>query len=240
MDKIYKRFANGLHYFKLARAWSWRDYAAEYALIIGRLFGTTTDLYPERGMSRYNQLLDLIDENKPKRICEIGTWNGNRAIQMLQQAGKHHSAERLRYQGFDLFDQQTGEQFTREFSKNAWAEGVVHQRINATGADVDLIVGDTQETIVNLLKSDLYFVDGGHSVDTVENDGREVLSLLSVGGVAVFDDYYHTPVDGIGCNKFIDTLSAEWKVAHLPIVTTTGDGMKIGMVKVCRNMSMVA
>lgn len=230
-----------LDHHRLARAWSWKDYSAEYALLIGRLLGESVDVFPERGMSRYAQLLDIIDEIKPHSVCEIGTWNGNRAIQMLQAMGKYHPSKRLNYQGFDLFaEHMTGELFVRELSKVAQPQAIVEKRIQATGANVEFVAGDTFDTIDNMKRMDFYFVDGGHSENTIQNDGERVSSYVDeYGGVAVFDDYYHkNKPDGMGCNKFIDNLDPQhFEITHLPVRTVADDGREIGMVKVCRRIN---
>lgn len=223
---------------QVAKSWNWKDYAAEYALLAGRLLGESVDLYPERGISRYTQLPDVIDEIKPKSIVEIGTWNGTRAVQMLQQAGKYYPMKQLSYQGFDLFSLQTGEQFTRELSKYAVPEKIARKRIEATGAHVKLIAGDTIETINKMAPAELYFVDGGHSEATIQNDGERVTRFINDhGGVAVFDDYYHEKKPpGMGCNKFIAALDRNlFLVTHLPARTRDPeDGRLIGMVRVER------
>lgn len=220
-------------YHQIVQSWRWMDYAAEYALLIGRLTGQSLELYPEYGAARYAQLLDVIDQYRPQRIAEIGTWNGNRAIQMIQQAGKYH--DEIWYQGFDLFEQQTGEQFTRELSKQGQPFDVVKKRIEATGASVQLVAGDTRDTARLLHPADLYFVDGGHSERTIENDSKAVLQLLRPGAVAVFDDYYHSgKPEGVGCNKFVDGLPDEYEITHLPARTHASDGREIGMVMVCQ------
>lgn len=237
MHKLNDMFSECVFYSQVARSWGWSDYAAEYAMLIGRMMGTSVDLYPNRGMSRYVQLLDVIDEIKPRSICEIGTWNGNRAIQMIQAASKYHPVERIYYQGFDLFEQQTGEQFRRELSKVGHPYKVVERRISATDAVVYIVAGDTKNTIGRIFTSTsaLFFVDGGHSEETIENDGTQVLKCLG-DGVALFDDYYHEgKPDGVGCNKFIDSLDREiYKVTHLPVRTQADDGRLIGMVRVER------
>lgn len=226
---------------QIVRSWNWKDYTAEYALLIGKLLGGNVDMYPEMGMSRYAQLLDIIEEVKPRRICEIGTWSGTRAIQMLQMAGRHYPMKRIEYQGFDLFDAQTGEQFRRELSKVAFPEAVVMRRLQATGADIELIPGDTLDTIGRMRPADFYFVDGGHSEYTIHNDGSAVLLRLEdFGGTAVFDDYYYKgKPEGVGCNKLIDNLSSQFEIEHLPARTMTEDGREIGMVRVCQRMSTV-
>ena len=234
-EKITEMFESTTYYHLIARAWSWQDYVAEYALLIGRMMGTSVDLYPERGASRYSQLLDIIDNLKPKRICEIGTWNGNRAIQMIQQVGKYHTMKRINYQGFDLFSTQTAEQFRRELSKRGHEVEVVYKRVKATGASVELIEGETLDTIHRLTPADFYFIDGGHSEETIENDGTAVLKVLEKG-IAVFDDYYHEgKPEGMGCNKFIDELDPlKFEVIHLPARTQASDGRVVGMVQVKR------
>lgn len=225
---------------QVSRVWSWSDYCAEYALLIGRELGESVDLYPERGMSRYAQLLDVIDEVKPKSICEIGTWNGSRAIQMLQEATRFTPIKKVYYQGFDLFDMQTGEQFVRELSKIAYPKEVVEKRLRATRANIELVEGETIDTLqLNIhFKHDLIFVDGGHSEETIENDGRMALQAFDFNprAVVIFDDYYHEgQPEGYGCNAFIDALDRNiFDIFHLPARTRASDGRMIGMVKVSK------
>lgn len=240
MGKLQAMVADSIYYHQLSRSWTWQDYVAEYALLLGRATDTTVDLYPERGMSRYAQILDIIQREKPMSVCEIGTWNGNRAIQMLQVTGKFYPSKRLRYQGFDLFEGQTGEQFTRELSKVGAPLEVVRKRIQATGAQVELVEGDTFDELNHRIdiNADLIFVDGGHSEYTVDFDGRVSVEVLNYSkkAVIVFDDYYHAgKPEGVGCNKFIDALNPDvYEITHLPARTETSDGRLIGMVQVKR------
>lgn len=237
-SKIAEIFDASTYNHQLARAWSWSDYAAEHALAIGRMFGQSVDLYPERGMSRYAQLLDIIAETKPKAIMEIGTWNGGRAIQMIQEAAKYRQIESVQYKGFDLFDRSTAGDVRRELSKGGWPEDIVRRRIEATGAKVTLYAGDTNQMLNwNNAAFDFCFVDGGHSEETVRHDGEIVTAALKENGVIVFDDYYHEGrPDGVGCNEFIDSLDRDrFEVTHLPARTLAEDGRLIGMVKVRKN-----
>jgi hypothetical protein len=232
MGKLNAMFEHNVFYHQLARAWSSLDYVNEYALLIGRLLGGTSEVYPDRGMDRYAQLLDIINEEKPQSICEVGTWNGNNAIRMIQVAAKYYPMHEIEYQGFDLFESMTGEQFTRELSKYGQPIDVVQRRLEATGANIELIAGDTRETIEDMRSADFIFVDGGHSEKTIENDGVEALRC---GKTIVFDDYYHEGKPaGMGCNKFIDELQADplYQITHLPARTHASDGRLIGMVMV--------
>lgn len=237
IEKLDKRVAPFVFMHKLARAWRWQDYCAEHALAFGRILGERVDLYPEYGAERYKQLFDIIAEVKPYSLVELGTWNGNRAIQMIQEATKYHPTDEILYQGFDLFEEQTGEQFRRELSKAGWERDLVQRRIEATGVNVELIAGNTKNTIEDLNDADFYFIDGGHSEETVENDADFVLSTMNKKAVVVFDDYYYVrKPPGMGCNKFIDSLDLqEYIVKFLPNYTDTSDGRKIGMVQVTKN-----
>lgn len=234
MDKLNAMFAHQVFYHQLARAWSSKDYVNEYALLIGRLFNCTSQIFPERGMDRYVQLLDVIEREKPRHICEIGTWNGQNAIRMIQAAAKFRPMKDIYYQGFDLFEQMTGEQFVRELSKHGYPIEVVQRRLDATGANIELIAGDTKETISDMYGlNDFIFVDGGHSEETIENDGSAALECVSDSGVIIFDDYYHEgKPEGMGCNKFIDSLPSQYEITHFPALTHASDGRVIGMVQV--------
>lgn len=242
MQKLNAYFEPLVHNHILARAWTWQDYAREYALLIGRLLGESIDIQPEYGMSRYAQLLDIIDEVKPQRIVEIGTWKGDTALRMIQQAAKYRPIEKVFYQGFDLFEKQTPADFRDELSKAGWIQAIVYRRLNATGAGVELVGGYTKDTLPQYLNSDadLFFIDGGHSEETIRNDGDLVYSMKGVA-VAIFDDYYHTgKPEGMGCNKFIDNLDQnKFEVTHLPVRTLASDGREIGMVKVRKNNANV-
>lgn len=223
-------------YHQLIQSWTWQDYTAEHALIFGRLLDEDVDIYPERAMSRYAQLLDVIDEHKPYSIVEIGTWKGNRAIQMIQQAAKYHPMEKISYQGFDLFGMQTGEHLRRELSKVSWPVNLVSRRIEATGANVGLVEGDTAYTMAEIEHADFYFIDGGHSQETIRNDWEAVRGNAHLESVVVFDDYYYTGApEGVGCKNLIDSLDhTRYEIIFLPVITLTTDGRQVGMVKVRR------
>lgn len=230
-----------IHRHKLARAWRWQDYCAEHALIFGRVLGEDVDLYPNAAMSRYVQLIEIVEQEKPRTIAEIGTWSGNRAIQMIQAASKFYDPSEIEYHGFDLFEQQTMQQFKSELSKAGWEAELVQARINATGATVSLTAGNTNKTLKDACAApDFIFVDGGHSESTVANDGAWALTKLFDKEVVVFDDYYHEgKPEGMGCNRFVDALPAGmYEVTHLPIRTWTDDGREIGMVKVTKNANL--
>jgi hypothetical protein len=237
MAKLGAYFEPCINNAMLARSWTWRDYAAEYAMLLGRLLGESVDLSPERGVSRYAQLLDVIDETRPQSIVEIGTWGGNTAARMIQQAAKWRPIEAIYYQGFDLFGTQTRADVRRELSKDGWKKSIVQKRLDATGAEIELVEGYTADTLIKIAPANLYFVDGGHSERTIAHDADSVLCHLADDETVIFDDYYHEgKPEGMGCNKVIDGLDREqFKVIFLPALTKDEkDGRVIGMVRVER------
>ncbi len=217
----------------LAHSLDWTQYAAETALIIGSLFGDSAEITD--GCDRYAQLLPIIAACHAKTIVEIGTWNGGRAVQMIQAAAAQWPIETIRYIGFDLFEQQTGADYRVEGSKQGWPIDIVSKRLAATRAKIDLRSGYTSQTLSSqdgTLKADFYFIDGGHSQATIEHDWNNVSNLMGQSSVVVFDDFYYGEhPDGLGCNQVINRLDDRWDVEYMPVVTAT-NGLKIGMVKV--------
>ena len=116
---------------------------------------------------RYEKLIHFIDLFEPRTICEIGTWNGDNAIRMIRAAQKHHSA--ITYVGYDLFEDATSETDEKEFNVKPHASlHEVQSHIESmTGANVTLIKGDTNDTLTDGV-FDFVFIDGGHSLATIE------------------------------------------------------------------------
>ena len=52
---------------------------------------------------RYAFLLNSIYKNKPKTILEVGVYNGNRAVEMIETAKIFNKD--IMYYGFDLFEE---------------------------------------------------------------------------------------------------------------------------------------
>lgn len=161
---------------------------------------------------RYDQLLPIIAHNKPKTIVEVGTWNGLRAIMMATEALKHQDT--VHYIGFDLFEDATPETDEAEFNvkkpaKLADVRGRLKEFADKhEGFSFKLVKGNTREKLkasrapLRGQEIDLAFIDGGHSVETVQHDYDE---LAKKAKVIVCDDHYAEGVDTerFGCNKVI-------------------------------------
>lgn len=175
-------------------------------------------------MKRYHKLLDLIDIFMPCTIAEIGAWNGHNAVRMIQQAQKYHS--KVFYAGFDLFED--ADEHTDEEEFNVKPHNTL-ESVNKTirsacpDAIVTLTKGNTRETLKNNIYVDFCFIDGGHSISTIESD----YNACKGSGVIVFDDYYLPDENGkcpditeMGCNMLL---------RHIPhSIINTGDRVKGG------------
>jgi len=169
---------------------------------------------------RYQQIFDEIDEVKPKKIMEIGTWNGVRGKQMIERATLFSPNGTIEYTGFDLFENMTNKMYKQEISKIPPSAHQVRTLLEKTRARITLLVGFTQETMKNMdtfNKVDFVFIDGGHDAETVLNDWIGVEKVMHKDTVVIFDDYWHNRDDGP--KKIIDSIDRKkYKVSFLPKV----------------------
>ena len=172
---------------------------------------------------RYDQLLKAVVQKRPKAILEIGTWNGGRAKQMLTLCPT------AKYYGFDLFETATEETDRLEFNVKA------HNTIESvaellSGFNAALFKGNTRETLADFNEPvDFVWLDGGHSIETIQSDWDNVRRVLTPDAWVFFDDYY-TGIDTetMGCNKIVQNLKHE----VLPLADKVRGGGWVQMVRV--------
>ena len=113
---------------------------------------------------RYRNLIKTIFETRPRRLVEIGVWNGVHAVQMVSTAAAHHNRRAIEYFGFDLFEDLSDEMLAKEFSKRPPPMRVVRERLTSTGAQITLFKGNTKETLApgfqEIGAPDFVFIDG--------------------------------------------------------------------------------
>lgn len=183
---------------------------------------------------RYKNLFVEIEKCKPEVILEVGTWNGEHASQMIQKALEYQN--RVHYIGFDLFEEITKEQIAEENSKQKKGIflDVLAKLEKIGGANIRLIVGNTRETIKNIPGQpvDFIFIDGGHSLETIESDWRNLQKFITIKTVIIFDDYY--PNDNSkGCRKLIHNLKLErWNIEWLEPIDKFENNFEVQMIKV--------
>lgn len=161
------------------------------------------------GPKRYKYLYQYVDRTKAKNIMEIGTWNGYRGKMMIETAKKHHASNEISYFGFDLFEGMTKEIYQEEISKMPPTRKEVEGALATTGAQIHLYMGNTTVTlpeVVNTLpKMDFVFIDGGHALETIENDWKYTQMVMDENTVVIFDDYWNDRMDG-GAKPIVDAI----------------------------------
>ncbi len=198
---------------------------------------------------RYKNLFSEVDKVQPRRIMEIGTWNGEHSRQMIEQA-KIYSPD-VEYYGFDLFEASPILEKESQGSKGSPTTGrrlrveEVQEKLNATGAKITLVKGDTNVTLqeTSLPFMDFVFIDGGHSLQTIQNDWDNVKKVMGLRTVVIFDDYYQDDEKGYadknGCKTLIHALDTDkFSVEILSGADTfkkPWGTVKISLVKVTRN-----
>lgn len=195
---------------------------------------------------RYEAITRQIEALRPRALIEVGTWNGDRAISMATAA--LGVSKNVFYLGFDLFEDITRGQAKKELhvkpsSSEAAARAKLERFRNKNpGFSFRIHKGDTRLTLPRILPSyaktmDLAWLDGGHSVDTVESDWRHVYTAIRPGGVILLDDYYsgveRSFTDKFGCNRLVDRLKSEgFTVAVLSAKDHFADGRFVQVVRI--------
>jgi predicted O-methyltransferase YrrM len=149
----------------------------------------------------YKRLFDVIGENDIKHILEIGTSSGETAIAMIKKAGETKNEEDIHYYGIDLFENATDEQLEEEFSGNYGKnklEDVKTKLETRTKAHIHL-----NET--NLPKMDIIYIDGGHSIKTIDEDWKMAQKLMHINTVVVLDDYF-SEMGFIGAKQTVNNI----------------------------------
>ena len=140
---------------------------------------------------RYSNLLISILICKPKSILEVGVYNGKRALEMIHAAKVFN--DKIQYYGFDLFEDFQKKILKKELSKTPHTIQSIKKKIYKYGS-IKLYKGFTKKTLPKFLKSkrliDFIFIDGGHSIKTIENDWKYCSKLMNKKSIVIFDDYY--------------------------------------------------
>ena len=190
---------------------------------------------------RMNAILDLIDEIKPVTITEVGVWNGDRALEMVERALQHQP--KVHYVGYDLFEEATPEtnqdelNAKRNFTSIEVGKKLAAAAVRARGFSFELIQGNTRATLRTGspgTNADLAFIDGGHSVETIRSDYEALKGCRTI----VFDDYYlprSVPgkpdggvtkawLDRFGANRIVDAIPDALVLPSTDLLTMGAQG----------------
>lgn len=186
---------------------------------------------------RYVQLSELAASLKPRTFLEFGTWTGDRAIEVAR------ASPGLDYVGIDLFETATSADDERELNvKSQIGARAVAARLaehKGTIRNAVLFVGNSTRLDPEFVTqytgwAELIFIDGGHSLATIESDLRHAFMFRAPGGVIVMDDYYSETGQGFtdkwGCNRILEASGVDYEV--LPIRDPLKQGGTVQMVLV--------
>lgn len=185
-------------------------------------------------MNRFGQIYSWCEAHKPKVILEIGTWNGHNAARMMNEIGKD---AKVKYIGFDLWEDVDEIENINELENNAKARVTEEDaRKYLKSYDIELIKGNTRETLPKYVKGkkpfvDLAVIDGGHSQGTIKSDFLTVLEVVKPTGIIILDDYYYgCHIPKMGAQTVMCNIQAPYTV--LPVADRAKDGSIIKLVQV--------
>ena len=116
----------------------------------------------------HEYLNEFIQENNCRRLMEIGVYNGDNALSMVQAAIKNSPANEVEYYGFDYFFNYSTER--------------IAQRLGPTGCKHFLFEGNTLDTVPDAAKTlprmDIIFIDGGKSFQEAWSDWESASKLM--------------------------------------------------------------
>jgi len=185
-----------------------------------RLFELSKEITaPDIKPARYQKTAEIIRHYKPKKILEVGTWNGGRAIEMALAAFEH--TDKVSYWGFDLFEDATIEIDREEFNVKA------HNTIEAVRKrfldfkhkmkeknktfNFSLTKGNSRRTLKETYfpKVDFAFIGGGNSIKTTQSDYNNLKHIP----IIMIDHYFSKdeeekkpPKEYQGTNNVYDKL----------------------------------
>ena len=100
---------------------------------------------------RYSFLLFSVFKTRPSSIIEIGVYNGNRAIELIETAKIFN--KQVEYYGFDLFEEfyETKNRIKKELSKFPLSKKNIQNKLNKF-AKIHLLKGDTKKTLPKFIR----------------------------------------------------------------------------------------
>lgn len=185
---------------------------------------------------RYVNLLRKLDDLAMRTTnfvyLEVGTFNGVRAANLLDYFLSYGANRTASYIGFDLFEDMTPDMSKAEFSKSTLplsTDEVQRVFANTLGKKyggrfkgAQLFKGNTQETLKAWkensasIKPNFIFIDGGHSLETIASDFKNLEHLIATENTFLMDDYYVNRTD-FGCRPLVEQINREGKYVGLPL-----------------------
>ena len=161
-------------------------------------------------------LYNITRQTKSKNIIEVGVFHGAGSLSMSQAIDENGGGE------IHLID------ISKEFldgvynkiSKKQWNITVHPHYININKeTEFDELV---KTRVTGLPKTDILFIDGGHSYEELKNDIRQYQPLVSSGGLMIL----HDTIQQGGARKIVSEMS-EKGLKYLSLTTSDGCGVTI-------------
>lgn len=191
---------------------SWMDTSNVLYARLARSLFTQDELHPfgdeewlkAKGL-HYRPLFDYLTTHPCRNIVEIGTYDGENALRMIKRAALVVPENEITYVGFDLFEDMDERTRKVELSHpDSPCANDVMAKLQQTKAWVSLVKGNTKDTLEVPSNTDLVFLDGGHSVETIAHDW----SKAKAAKVVFFDDYFPDRIDK-GCKTLVDSIKGK-------------------------------
>jgi predicted O-methyltransferase YrrM len=133
----------------------------------------------------HGYLNEFIEKYTCRRLMEVGVYNGDNALSMIQAAIRMSPASEVDYYGFDFF--------------SSYSTDRIKQKLGETGCKLFLFEGNTLDIVPGAAKTlptmDLIFIDGGKSFQEAWSDW-DASSKLMHEGTGVF--VHNVGFSGVG------------------------------------------
>ncbi len=156
-----------------------------------------------------DQMLAIVDRLQPKRVLEVGCWQGGTLWHWLQYGGKVVGVD----DGMRLADD--------------WARWA-----DEAGAELHLLQGVSQDPEIveqarKLGPYDFIFIDADHTYPSVSADWENYSGMIAPGGVFAFHDTQHVGDPTYGVQQLWGEITQERDVRwlHLAMTGHCGIGM---------------
>ncbi len=171
---------------------------------------TKPDVEVFQNLWELDQMLQVVNRLKPKRVLEVGSWHGGTLWHWLQFGGTVVSID----------DEM---RLASEWGK--WAEDA--------GANLVLLQGFSQDAPIiekarELGPYDFIFIDGDHRYDAVRADWENYSAMCKRGGIFAFHDTQHIGDNTYGVEQLWYEITGEPHVRWMHIAQTHHCG--IGLV----------
>lgn len=147
--------------------------------------------------SEIRRLASAVSAHKPFRIFTFGVYDGLRCGAMMKEA-REAGRNNVELYGCDMFETMTPAKNTEEIGKVQLAPSSDQAKMNVRKYGnpnaMTFYKGDSTELLPrivgNLPPMDIVFIDGGHSLATIQSDTYYALRMLAPHGSILFDDLY--------------------------------------------------